>query len=1042
MPRPRHTALRIAMAALGWAGLAATCPAAAQDRTFNIPAEDAAAALPAFVQQSGRQVLADARELGGIRTNAVQGRMDADTALKRLLAGTGLVVKARGFSPGDVSIAVGRAPAPAPPGRTAGPVPVTAIAAAPADPTLVVVTSYRQSLQTAAETQRRAVNFTEAVYAEDVGKFPDLNLAEALQRVPGVQLTRDQITGEGIQVAIRALDPSFTNVLINGGRIEVASDGGLDGGSANRQTDLDLFPSELFNRIIVSKTPRAEQLEGGIAGTVDLAPVHPFDFRGHHVVLSAGEGYGQSSRQWSPHAAFIASNTWNHWGLLFGAAGETKRFETDGFESLGWSNANLGCPGCDNSAGNNFTFAAIVPSNAGNGLTPGATVDYAALNPSLTLNQLTNALVPRLGRNILVEGQRTRVTAMASLQYRPSEAARWTLDAMWGHLWRRYDRDDLDWYVRNSAPSTTGGMVPIGVEVDAHDVVTSGTFANSAFFDQSSLRIEKLDYKSLQSGLTWRLGSRWRLDADAGATRSTFRRDATSFLFDTPFDSGITVKLANDTGHAAPAIQTNADVNAPSLGWTLDRVNIQNMRRVTNTWGAHANLTWQPAPDTAVKAGLAWDRATRTIFAWDNSLAYQAAFANLVPPSAIAGFLHPNTDSHYLGLVDTSPGGVRNFVTADVPALMAASNYSFYDANAPVSTTATVQGTPAGSIDETYSGAYAQFNRRLDLMGRPLQLDAGVRAVRTRQTIWGPVSVNGRLSYPVAARTYGEVLPAANAVWRVTGTVDLRAAVSRTMSRPNPTSLLPGTSFTDPSAQNATRGNPDLKPYFSDNIDAGVNLRTGRAGYLSLALFRKRITGFTYATQVVEPFDRIGIDYNTLTVPQQQAIAANGGPAVAKVNVYTSVNADSRLTLNGLELTWVQPLDPVRPGLGLSINYTRLTTRYSGPTNLATGIAPRSYNLTAYYEHAAFSAHVSYVYEAARQTQNAPQNGLPVGLYALGRGQVDLSASWRMRGLGKITLDATNLTNAPYRMVFGTAGATYSVYNPGYQALIGWQGTF
>lgn len=1040
MPRPRHTALRIAMAALSWAGLAVACPALAQEKAFDIPAEDAASALPAFVQQSGRQVLANARELGGIRTNAVHGRMDADAALERLLAGTGLVVKARGFSPGDHSIAVGRA---SPPAAAPAPPP-------PADdPTLVVVTSYRQSLQSAAEAQRRAVNFTDAVYAEDVGKFPDLNLAEALQRVPGVQLTRDQITGEGIQVAIRALDPSFTNVLINEGRIEVASDGGLDGGSANRQTDLDLFPSELFNRIVVSKTPRAEQLEGGIAGTVDLGPIHPFDVTGRHVVVSAGEGYGQSSRRWSPHAALIVSNTWRHWGVLFGVAGETKRFETDGFESLGWSNANLDCPGCDNSAGNNFTFAAIVPANAGNGLIPGTTVDYAALNPAISPNQLTNALVPRLGRNILVAGQRSRVSAITSLQYRPSDTVRWTLDAMWGHLWRRYKRDDLDWYVRNSAPSTTGGMVPIGVEVDANGIVTAGTFANSAFFDQSSLRIEKLDYKSLQSGLTWRMNGHWRLDADAGTTRSTFRRDSTSFLFDTPFSTGITVRFVNNSGHAAPAIQANVDLNDPALGWTLDRVNIQNMARVTDTWGAHLNLTWQAAPDTAFKAGLAWDRATRTLFAWDNSLGYQAAFAALVPRSAIAGFLHPNTDSHYLGLVDTTPGGVRNFVTADIPALMAASNYSYYDANAPISTTATVQGTPAGSIDETYSGAYAQVDRRLDLLGRPLQLDAGVRAVRTRQAISGPMIVNSRLSYPVAAHTYDEVLPAANAVWRLTDAFDLRAAASRTLSRPNPTSLLPGTSFTDPSAQNATRGNPDLKPYVSDNLDAGFNLRTGHAGYVSLALFRKQITGFTYATQVIEPFDHIGIDYNTLTVPQQQAITANGGPAVAKVNVYTSINADSLLSLRGLELTWVQPLDPVRPGLGLSVNYTRLRTHYSGPTNLATGIAPWSYNLTAYYEHAGFSAHISYVYEATRQTQNAPQNGLPVGLYALGRGQVDLSAGWRVPGFGprpghwgQITLDATNLTNSPYRMTFGTAGAPYSVYNPGYQVLIGWQGRF
>ena len=1045
MSRHGDTAVGIVMAGLFMA-VALACPAVAAtpDRTFDIPAEDAAAALPAFVQQSGRQVLANAQDLKGIRTNAVEGRFDADAALDRLLAGTGLIVKARGFSPGDRSIAIGRA---TPPTAVAT---LTFSAIAPRtppvaeDPTQVIVTGFRHSLENAAEEKHRSVNFTDAVYAEDFGKFPDLNLAESLQRIPGVQLTRDQITGEGIQVAIRALDPSFTTVLINGERVEVASDGGLDGGAANRQTDLDLFPSELFNRIVVSKTPRADQIEGGIAGTVDLSVTHPFDVPGRHVIVSASDGYGQSSRQWSPRAAALLSRTWDHWGVLFGIAGERKRFETDGFESLGWTNANLTCPGCDNSAGNNFFLASTVPANAGNGLTLGAPVDYAGLNPGLSLNQLTNALLPRLGRNVLVDGERTRVTAVTSLQYRPSDDLRLTLDLMWGHSWRQYNRDDVDWYIRNSGPTTTGGMVPIGVTVDANNVVTSGTFANSAFFDESTLRVETLDYKSAQSSLTWKANDRLRIDADAGITRSTFRRASTSFLFDTPFNSGITVHYVNN-GSEPPTLQTNADLNDPGLGWTFDRVNIQDMRRVTDTWGAHVNATWRATSALTIKAGFAWDRAARTIFAWDNSAAYQAAFTRLVPAASIATYLIANDNSHYLDLVATGTGGFRNFVTANIPALMAATDYSYYEATAPVSTTSTVQGTPAGAINETYSGAYVQFDEDVSLLGRPLLIDGGMRFVQTHQVISGPVLAGGQLSYPQSVRGYGDALPALNAVWRVTPVLDLRAAASRTLSRPNPTSLLPGISFTDPSAQIATRGNSDLKAYFSDNLDAGADLKTGRTGYISLAVFQKKIRGFTFASQLNETFSQLGIPYSQLTIPQQQAIIANGGPDIARVIVNVPMNADSLLTLRGLELTWVQPLDPLRPGLGVTANFTRLQPTYSGTTNLATGIAPYAYNLTAYYERGLVSTHISYVYQAARQTLNAPQNGLPVGLYALARGQLDLSAGLRVRVFdhpGKITLDATNLTNAPYRMSFGYRDAPYSVYNPGFQVLIGWQGRF
>ena len=1030
------------VALFGTVALWATAsPAVAQDRSFHIPSETASRALTAFSQQSGEPVLAAAADLEGVRTHAVDGVMPAGLALARMIEGTGLVIKVVAGPVSGNAIVIGRAP----------PVVAAAAARAPArevtppvvqDPTLVVVSGFRRSLQNASYEKQTSINFTESVFAEDLGKFPDLNLAESLQRVPGVQLTRDPLTGEGIQVAIRALDPSFTNVLINSDRIEVASDGGLDGGSVDRETDLNLFPSELFSRIVVSKTPQADQLEGGIAGTVNLSNLRPFDISGDHTSGAFSDGYGQSSRQWSPRGSFITSKTWEHWGVLFGAAGEITDFETDGFETLGWTHANLNCAGCVSSPGNNFTFASSVPQNAGNGLTPGTPVDLAALNPDVSLGQLADALFPRLARHVLVAGRRSRVTSVASLQYRPSDDLQFVVDTTWGRAWRAYQRDDADWYVRNSAPTTTGGMVPIGVTLDANDILTSGTFANSAFLDQTTSRVENLDYIGFQPSMNWRLNARLRVDVELSLTRSQFIRDSTSYIFDTPFNSGLTVHYQGN-GSGMPSIQSSMNLNDPSLGWTLDRVNIQNMRRVTDTWGAHANATYQLAPDYTVKVGYAVDRVTRTIFAWDNTDAYLASFSSYIPATAIAGYLVANTDTHYLSLV-SSGGGFRNFVVANIPAIMAASHYSYFNATAPVSTTATVQGTPTGSIDETYDGAYVQFDGRADFLGRPLRVDAGIRVVNTTQDISGPVMVNNLLTYPASGRFYGSSLPSFNAVWQVWERFNLRVAFSKTMSRPNPMNMLPGISFTDPSAQTATEGNPNLKPYYSDNADIGLEYYTGRIGYISLALFDKRITGFTYASERTERFADLGINFNSLTISQQQAIIEGGGPDNAVVSVATQQNASSLLTLRGMELTWVQPLDLLHKGLGLTANYTRLDPDYSGATNLATGIAPYSYNITAYYENASFSTHMSYVYQAQRETANAPQNGLPLALYAAGRGQIDLSAAWSPRwiGRGKITLDATNLGNAPFVVFFGDKSAPYSIYNPGYRIMLGWRGQF
>src|SRR6185503_10218671 len=120
----------------------------------------------------------------------------------------------------------------------------------------VVVSGYRRSLEDSATAKRESTNFTDSVFAEDIGKFPDLNIAESLNRIPGIQLTRE-ITGEGLNIAIRGLGTNFTRVRLNGSQIAVASTGRTDSTNQNRELDLDLFPTELFNRLDVNKTPRA-----------------------------------------------------------------------------------------------------------------------------------------------------------------------------------------------------------------------------------------------------------------------------------------------------------------------------------------------------------------------------------------------------------------------------------------------------------------------------------------------------------------------------------------------------------------------------------------------------------------------------------------------------------------------------------------------------------------------------------------------------------------------------------------------------------------
>ena len=117
------------------------------------------------------------------------------------------------------------------------------------------------------------------VFAEDIGKFPDANVAEALNRIPGINITREA-DNEGLQVAIRGLGANFTKILLNGAPISVASSGATDQNTNNREVDLNMFPTELFTQLTVEKTPTADMIEGGLAGDVGMRTLRPFDHPG------------------------------------------------------------------------------------------------------------------------------------------------------------------------------------------------------------------------------------------------------------------------------------------------------------------------------------------------------------------------------------------------------------------------------------------------------------------------------------------------------------------------------------------------------------------------------------------------------------------------------------------------------------------------------------------------------------------------------------------------------------------------------------------
>lgn len=216
--------------------------------------------------------------------------------------------------------------------------------AAPADASdEIVVTGFRNSLSKAIELKRDSIGFRDSIVAEDIGKFPEANVADSLQRIPGVILSRDGASNEGQRISIRGLGSDFTVTTINGAPVRTTSFGNV--GQSARDFNYDVFPSELFGRVDVYKTPQANLEEGGIGGNVDLQTPRPFDSAGRVIRYTAQANYNTQSKEWRPRGSLLLSDTWGNFGALFGVAYAKNVNERSGFQSTGSYNTHaLACP--------------------------------------------------------------------------------------------------------------------------------------------------------------------------------------------------------------------------------------------------------------------------------------------------------------------------------------------------------------------------------------------------------------------------------------------------------------------------------------------------------------------------------------------------------------------------------------------------------------------------------------------------------------------------------------------------------------------------
>lgn len=675
----------------------------------------------------------------------------------------------------------------------------TATSAAPPAPgPTVTVTGYRSSLALSANEKRENNGLTDTVFSEDMGKFPDPNIADALSRVPGVTVTRAAIDGEGMNISIRGMGPAFTRVLLNGAPMASASAGSWGGNiSANREVDMDFLPSELFRSATVYKSQQADISEGGVAGTVNMRSVRPFDKAGFRSAFTASGNYRDKDGKWGNTGSGLVSNTWDtrfgKVGALAGFAWGNTKYHTDVFQTVDMRTFRLNANQRNASdpaslPGDYFNSPATVPAGmplsalpayAQSLLTPGAPIDRAmllGLNPGATIQQIDNGLMGRLPRYLVYSGERRRRGEVLSFQWQPNDQWEIYLDTLFAQKGNKMMQEDMAAGMRANTP------IPIGMEFDRSDcssycTITKATLANTFWGLEFRPMKENTHFRSINPGFEYRPTDRLTIDGHFNYTDSEFYRDMPSVLVATQSASTV-INYNNTQPGKTPVMTSNVDINDPSaFGWYQAGQGLSGLRtdlyqRRNTTRGTRLNANW--GDDAfAIKVGGSFDDITRRYTDYNNADAWMnltcgnnVSYPFFAPNTALQGTCDgrsqpgPVASTAYPGYGTGATAGATNqlvylgsavtnadlakyvhasdhgFITIDWDRFAKDTNYQYFRDHIT-----DVPTTGGGYLREKVKAFYVETNGKVPVFGRTLRYNAGVRYAETEQTIGAPQSV-------------------------------------------------------------------------------------------------------------------------------------------------------------------------------------------------------------------------------------------------------------------------------------------------------------
>lgn len=884
----------------------------------------------------------------------------------------------------------------------------------------IVVTGFRQSLEAAINLKRTSVGAIDAIVAEDIAKFPDQNLAESLQRIPGISITRD--AGEGRAITVRGLSSQFTRVRVNGLETVATS---TDGASANRDRafDFNVFASELFSSIVVHKTAEASLDEGSLGAVVDLNTGNPLAGKaGFTAVGSAVASYNDLSEYVGPRLAGLLSwrNDSGTFGVSLSAAYQKTQVLELGNNTVRWAQARFdsvnGAP-CFTASATNLAAR----PNTGGVYTNGrsAACDQAAL-----------AFHPRIPRYGEVKHDRERLGITGSIQFAPTDMTKFSIDG----LFSRFNSDRRERWGEVLLRSNERSIDVINPVYDANNNMISATLNDAWVRTEHYLRESTTEFYQVGGSWDQDLSDSFRFTLLGGISKSTADIPVeTTIVFDDRDAQGYSYDY---TDMKRPKLTFGTSVTDPAV-FQLAEIRDRPSEIVNQFKTAQLRTEWDVTEDFTIKAGAMWRRFEFDTIAFTRDTAVcgnggvdrvlgtiTCSASTVFGPSAVYGFQATPALSELfqLGQAGQPAGNTNAWLVPNLPA--AAEFTRLY--SRPLALDA---GNNRG-VQETTKGGYLQFDAKGDLFGMEYALNAGIRYVKTEQSSYGLV---GTVQATIE-RSYDDWLPSANLAIFPTDNLIIRAAAAEVITRPTLGSLTPGGSA-DGFNFRVNSGNPFLEPFRATNYDLAIEWYFAPQALFSVAGFIKNVDSFTQTAAITEAtFAQTGLPVSVLNPSSPAAL----NPALLTQPIWTlttPVNGTGA-KLKGVEVALQLPFSVFADGFisnfGILANATYIDSNadfiVQGPATVPGGalvnitrsaalanVSRYSYNGTFYYDDGKFSARIMGTYRS-RWHEGASGTGNILEGYG-SQFNLDASIRYKLTEWVEVSLEGNNLTDT-YRYRF------------------------